>query len=366
MDNKDDLPQHFLEAIHKLVQLGASHQAISSALGLKLKVVQQLLAKDLSQVTTVTISEKSKNQQVQPSMLMTSPVIVLDGNYYEQSRFESDPSMLREMPNPKKEAMISEIRRLQVPQVYEVPTFIYSYTTCTDQLHRTNLVTGVHSSHHVLFQFMSGCCWTEVLGGSLIITGGGYPIVRDVVRIDVRREFAVSEQPPMLTPRNWHATVYHFHLYVLGGFIGRRNMSECERYVCADNRWDALPPLPTACWGSSGVVVENSLYALGGSDVWYLDLVQKLSLESLTWELMQLRLPYEGYDIPCFKMRDAEVYLVVKKTLCSFTALQVRPLKTLTEDICSLHGASYYRRGTLYCSYDQGTALSKKIGSLSS
>jgi hypothetical protein len=111
-------------------------------------------------------------------------------------------------------------------------------------------------------------------------------------------------------------------------------------------------------------VVENSLYALGGYGGSVLDLVQKLSLKRLTWELMQFRLPSAGYGISCFKLRDTEVYLMVKKTLCSFSALEVRPLKTLTEDIQSRYGASYYCRGTLYCSYFYGVS-SYEIGSLS-
>jgi hypothetical protein len=181
-------------------------------------------------------------------------------------------------------------------------------------------------------------------GGSLLITGGvggdwseGWSSVREVVRIDTR------SCPPMLTPRGNHATVYHTpHLYILGG----RNdsyLSECERYVCAENRWEALPPLLKACLSLSGVVVESSLYALGGYDGSDLDLVQKLSLESLTWELMQFRLPCVGSGIPCFKLRDTEVYLVVNNTLCSFTAFEVRPLKTLTEVIQSKYGASCYQ-----------------------
>jgi hypothetical protein len=113
-------------------------------------------------------------------------------------------------------------------------------------------------------------------------------------------------------------------------------------------------------------VIENSLYALGGiHGLTSFDLVQKLSLERLTWELMQLRLPYADSGIPCFKLRDTEVYLVVNKTLCSFTGLEVRPLKTLTEDIGNWYGASYYRRGTLYCSSDEGAVSSLEIGSLS-
>jgi hypothetical protein len=93
--------------------------------------------------------------------------------------------------------------------------------------------------------------------------------------------------------------------------------------------------------------------------------VQKLGLESLTWELSQFRLPFAGCGIPCFKLSDTEVYLVVNKTLCSFTAFEVRPLKTLTEDIQSEFGASYYHRGTLYCSSYAGGARSYKIGSFS-
>jgi hypothetical protein len=157
----------------------------------------------------------------------------------------------------------------------------------------------------------------------------------------------------MLNPRGFHAAVYHTpHLYALGGSDDAGYLSECERLVCAENRWEALPPLPRACRAMSGVVIESSLYALGGHDESHLDLVQKLSLESLTWELMQFRLPFADTEIPCFKLRDTEVYLVVNYTLCSFTGLEVRPIRTLTElevdpfwgmdeDIHSLFGTSY-------------------------
>jgi chromosome segregation ATPase len=105
------------------------------------------------------------------------------------------------------------------PHEVTLPTFIYSYEANTDQLHRTSLVTGEHSSHQVpSYTFTIGCCWSEVPGESLLITGGGYPTVGEVVRIDTRREFAVAHCPPMLTPRYWHAAVYHTpHLYILGG-----------------------------------------------------------------------------------------------------------------------------------------------------
>jgi hypothetical protein len=103
----------------------------------------------------------------------------------------------------------------------EVPTFIYSYNGNTDQLYRTSLVTGEHSSLRVpSYSFKIACCWSEVPGGSLLITGGGHPAVREVVRIDTRREFAVAHCAPMLTPRLGHAEVYHTpHLYILGGLV---------------------------------------------------------------------------------------------------------------------------------------------------
>jgi hypothetical protein len=254
---------------------------------------------------------------------------------------------------------------------HEVPTFIYSYEYNSDQLHRTNLVTGEHSTHRVpSYTFNEGSCWSEVPGGSLLITGGldeAFSAVRKVVRIGARREYAVTHCPPMLTPRGAHAAVHHTpHLYILGGMTGIRHLSvcECERYVCAENRWQALPPLPKACSRTSAVVVESSLYALGGLDDSPLDLVQKLSLESLTWELMQCRLPFAGFGIPCFKLRDTKVYLVVNKTLYSFTGFQVHPLKTLTERFNSSVGVSYYSGGTLYCSSWRVGVLSLEIGSL--
>jgi hypothetical protein len=61
--------------------------------------------------------------------------------------------------------------------------------------------------------------------------------------------------------------VYHSqYLYLLGGFTTyQRALSECERYVCADRRWEVLPALLFACFCTSAVVLENRLYTLGGN-----------------------------------------------------------------------------------------------------
>jgi hypothetical protein len=114
----------------------------------------------------------------------------------------------------------------------------------------------------------------------------------------------------------------------------------------------------------SGVVVEGSLYALGGTNLPddSLDLIQKLSLEGLTWEPLHLSLPQTGNYIVCFKLSDTEVYFLLDKTLYSFQTLS--PVKTLPEGAKSYYGPSYYSRGMLYCSSNGGAAIRLEIGRL--
>jgi hypothetical protein len=185
---------------------------------------------------------------------------------------------------------------------------------------------------------------SDLPGGGLLITGGleDCSSVREVVQIDTLREYAVCSLPPMHTARWNHAAVYPSqYLYVLGGY-NDRCLSECERFVCAESQWEVLPPLPVAGCAMSGVVLDNSLYALGGYDLQDLDTVQKLRLDSLIWELMQLKLPLACWGFSCVKT-DTKVYLVLKETLYSFTPLEVNPIKTLPK--CIECHTSYYSRG---------------------
>jgi hypothetical protein len=256
-------------------------------------------------------------------------------------------------PAPVYHRTLEEAKQPQRPQPTQTqpqysPTFFYSCKGNTKQLHKVNLLTGEQSKHDVPhYQFKLGCRWSELPGGSLIITGG-CPAVRDVVKIHTLREYAASFQPPMHTARAYLASVYHSqYVYVLGGY-SYTYLRECERYVCAESRWEELPALPVGGSGMSAVELHNSLYALGGQQVDDLDTVQKLSLDSLTWQLMQLKLPQAARYLPCFK-KDTEVYLVISKTLYSFTPLEVKPIKTLPGPIRCI--SSYYSRGTLY--YDK-------------
>jgi hypothetical protein len=246
-----------------------------------------------------------------------------------------------------------------------LPTSIYSYKHSTDQLYETSLVTGETVCHRIpSYTFKRFCCWTELPGESLFITGGEEPVTTKVVRIDTRT-LAVSKQPRMLNPRRCHAAVYHAqHLYVLGGSTESKCLKRCERFVCVESRWEALPLLPSPCHSISGVVVEGCLYALGGSTANGddLDLIQRLSLDRLTWEPLQISLPRAGSCIACFKLNDTEAYFLLDKTLYSFQTLH--PVRSLPEGTLSCFGPSYYSRGSLYCSSSVGAARRVEIGRL--
>jgi hypothetical protein len=167
--------------------------------------------------------------------------------------------------------------------------------------------------------------------------------------MDTLKEFAVSSLPLMHTPQSCHAAVYHSqYLYVLAG-SNANPLRECERYVWAESRWEDLPDLPAPGSDMSAVVLDNSLYALGGSTGTFmeLDTVQKLSLDSLTWELMDLKLPFEACSFPCFKI-ETQVFLVINWALYSFTPFEFKKVKTLDIDDIYSSITSCYSRGILY------------------
>lgn len=249
------------------------------------------------------------------------------------------------------------------PDTRELPvTFVYSYRQKSNQLYRTNILTQEESCHMLpSYMFKRGCCWTELSRGTLFITGGGFPASREVVRIDTLREFAISQEADMMTPRRDHAGVYYAqHLYILGGRSSGTNLNNCERYVCAQRQWEALPSLPFASDCMSGVVVQGNLFALSS------DKIYKLNLEALRWEFMDLLLPDRGNYMPCFLLQDSMIYFLLKKTIYSFSpdTFKVTSVKTLRSGQCSWNGACSYSRGTLYCPQFLGPPSRLDIGLL--
>jgi hypothetical protein len=68
------------------------------------------------------------------------------------------------------------------------PEFFYCNEYRTDKILRTNLLTGEQSRHQIPgYEFKQLCTWSELPKGSLLLTGG-WPAVREVVKIDTLRE----------------------------------------------------------------------------------------------------------------------------------------------------------------------------------
>jgi hypothetical protein len=264
------------------------------------------------------------------------------------------------------------------------PDFIYSFEIETDQLHRTNLVTGEKSSHSISqHQFKTGSCWSELPGGTLFITGGIVSLVprrittSEVVRIETLDEFAVSNQERMYFSRSHHAAVYYDqYVFALGGFSETTYTYEslygklqgfCERFICAENRWERLPEMPRPCESMSAIVAVGCLFSLGGHAMKRdIKAVQRLNLDTLTWKLLKLKLPRSGKNIPCFKKYDTKIYLVMNCSLYAFNTLKFKRLKVLgmAEGVVS-YGPNLYSRGTLFCSNQHGPASRLEIGYVS-
>jgi hypothetical protein len=363
-----------LELIRAKSKLGHSLSQISTLTGLTIEEIKEtfvqitgLTTKDVSIIFLMTqrglsLEQISQETGVELEVLKYFLPDVLEETVETHAQIDRSPPTTTEDTKEPHKPLRS--KTLFKPQPSHTPTYFYSCRRDTNQLHMVNLLTGEKTCLKVLnYQFNKSSRWSELPGGSLLITGGGDPAVKEVVKIDALRECAVSFLPPMHTARYSHTAVYHSqYVYVLGGYRDSY-LRECERYACADSRWEKLPALPIAGNSMSAVELENSLYALGGCDGRSnLDTVQKLSLDSLTWELMHLKLPRATYWIPCFKT-NSQAYLVIEDTLYSFSPHEVKPIKTLPERIwCS---TSYYSRGTLYYPRSEGI-LSLAVGELTS
>jgi hypothetical protein len=95
--------------------------------------------------------------------------------------------------------------------------------------------------------------------------------------------------------------MYHSQYVNVFAGLNVRYLKEGERYSCTESPWEVLPSLSVTGAAMSAVEMENNVCALGGYNVRALDTVQKLSLDSLPWELMQLKLPQADCYFPCFK-----------------------------------------------------------------
>jgi hypothetical protein len=112
-EGEEQVAQGILEAILKLANSGSSPEAICFFLGLKAQTVQQIIANDPKHRAGQIQSIKDKSRKyrcTQSNRLMISPVMARDGNFYEQSILEADPSLSIDqfIPSPKQKAKITD------------------------------------------------------------------------------------------------------------------------------------------------------------------------------------------------------------------------------------------------------------------
>jgi hypothetical protein len=238
------LSPEVLSNIFHMNQRGLSLELISQESDVELEVLKQFLPQIIKKtVETHTQADQGKGPY---EISFDERAYTLGSPEHCKTYSRSAPTTTDETKQPPQPS-----KKLLKPQ--HIPTFLYCCRNNHNMLIRVNLLTGEQSYHKVhSYRFRTGCRWSELPGGSLLITGGGYDAVREVVKIDTLREYAASSQPPMHTARHLHAAVYHSqYLYALGG-KDNRYLSECERYVCAESRWEVLAALPIAGSGMSG------------------------------------------------------------------------------------------------------------------
>jgi hypothetical protein len=343
---------------------GESFEEISRKTNLSVPQVKEKLA----QVTRIGVEDLDLIFHMKRSKTLEEISEQLDLDIEVLSQFLPDTSPSQEEAHETRtqfttatnvtEARLDKTR--QFSQMTQEQQFIYSYEAGTSRLWRTNLATGEASVHEVRsFEFKAGSCWSE-LPWCLLVTGGDPP-TNEVVRIDTRT-YEVSREARMKMPRVAHCAVYCAgYLYVFGGHSGSNCLSDCERF--AESRWEAVSPLPKAGCYMSGVAVKDQVFVMGGSDdSGTLDCFQRLSLRTLTWDLLELNFPLQQ-SIVCV-LATSKVYFIVKKTLYSFQP-ETRDIEDTGHSvprIKSWFGPSYYRGGVLYCSSYQGKAKTLEIG----
>jgi hypothetical protein len=331
------LSPEVLSNIFDMKQRGLSLELISQESDVELEVLKQFLP----QVIKKTVeTQASADQEQEPYEINIGERAYTLGSDHCMNYSRSPPTTTKKTKQPPQPTKT-------LPKPQHCPTLFYCYDTLKEKLHSANLLTSKESCHKMpSYRFRFGSRKSELPGGSLLITGG-LSGERKVEKIDTTREYAVSSLSPMHAPRINHAAVYHSqYLYVLGGYNKAREFNECERYLCAESRWEELPALPVACDCISAVEVENSLYALGGRALGMnVDAVQKLSLDSLTWELMQLKLPQAQCFVPLLQDRHSSVLNDQGDPVLLHSFPNQGSQDSYSKIICR---SSYYSRGTLY------------------
>jgi len=255
-----------------------------------------------------------------------------------------------------------------------VPEYIFSYKGFSPTLHRLALLTGEKTSFKISRRFFDATIFCELPGNNLLFTGGvdlNCWTKRDCWNLNVTKEFSVVNKAPMLSARAGHCLVYFQGcVLAIGGLNTSKQIDNCERYLCSDNRWEPFDPLPRACGLMCAAVIEeaNRVFVIGGSSFRgeSYDFIQRLRLDELTWDLLEVKLPVPKQKIASFKVDEASIFVVLNKDLYEFKpgANSIVKLKQLSAYVEAYCGPNYFSNGVLYTSNTHGSPLQYSIGSL--
>jgi len=247
-----------------------------------------------------------------------------------------------------------------------VPQYIFSYTWDTVEFYRTHLDSGEMITHNFPTKFVSMVGWCEVPGDKIFMTGGKisfYEYSQEAFYVD-SNTFSITNKAPMWNKRFCHASAYYKgFVYVIGGQILRENIRECERYSLVCDKWEPLPPLPKATHGVNAVMIDSSVFVIGGNT----DEVQELDVQTLTWRVLPFKLPgpAQVFWYPVFSV-GSKVYFIYESKLYSFrpSDSEVKHERDLSSNFQGFCGPSYYNKGILSISNCYGPPERLELGEL--
>jgi hypothetical protein len=260
----------------------------------------------------------------------------------------------------------------------EFPDRIYSYTIDTGALNWVDIRSRQRDSKTIEHSFRYWCTLTELPTGNLLIAGGSIDLAFTAACTEVKeldtQTFELTVKPSMLSARWAHgSTFFEGEVYMISGMDGSsKHISQCERYNCTSETWEALPDILQQVRCTNPITVETTgcIFVFGGyNDAAYQDFIQELNLRTLTWRLLDLKLSTKTYLIPCFKLsREAtDVFYVESGSLYKFDTLQYKISAVRAVTVPSEHyqGPSYYFSNMLYMSRNSAQVEMADIGELS-
>lgn len=248
---------------------------------------------------------------------------------------------------------------------------IYSYSESTSTLWWRDLNSNQTSSKVIKnFTFLAGSYWVEVPDKSLIITGGvDHKTTKQAWKIDTN-SFEVAQLEPMLQRRRSHGSCYHAgYVYALSGLESDSfRVRNCERLSLVTNRWERIPdeincPVADIC----PIVVENSIYIVGGFETTPCKKVQVLILHSLKWKSFNLSISDFSHTISSFVVPDRNgLFFISDNKVIHLDLLshEITLKKKLLKPGQSKGGQCYYYNQFLHLAFDAGEPRFEFLGKI--